>query len=55
MALPAVECFKGLDQRDQITAIYEALLDLVPVQFILTQPDGSLFLQPDGASVYLIE
>lgn len=28
MALPSAECFKGLDQRDQLTAIYEAALEL---------------------------
>jgi len=27
MALPDPECFKSLDLRDQVTAIYEAILE----------------------------
>lgn len=28
MALPTADCFRGLDQRDQLTAIYESALNL---------------------------
>lgn len=28
MALPSVECFRGLDLLDQLTALYEALYDV---------------------------
>lgn len=28
--LPSVGCFKGLDLRDQLAAIYAAILQLIP-------------------------
>jgi len=39
MALPAADCFKWLDFRDQITAIYEGLYAASPDTTGLTTPE----------------
>ena len=39
MALPTADCFKWLDRRDQVTAIYESLYEASPDTEGLTTPE----------------